>query len=49
MKILITGATGFIGKNLCQELLGKGHKIFALTRKPLKKGLMKKYTILNGM
>lgn len=30
MKILITGAAGFIGSNLCEWLLVRGHKIFAI-------------------
>lgn len=29
-NILITGATGFIGTNLCLNLLKKGHKIYAV-------------------
>jgi len=32
MRVLITGATGFIGTNLCELLLKEGHKIVALTR-----------------
>ena len=32
MKILITGATGFIGKPLCRALLMKGHDVVALVR-----------------
>ena len=32
MKILITGATGFVGKTLTQKLLEKGHEINVLTR-----------------
>lgn len=31
-KILVTGATGFIGKRLVYELLGQGHEIYALVR-----------------
>ena len=27
---LITGATGFIGTNLCLKLLQNGHKIYAI-------------------
>lgn len=34
-KILITGATGFIGKALCNEL-AKEHNVIALTRRPQK-------------
>jgi uncharacterized protein len=33
MKILVTGATGLIGKNLCQRLYSEGHEIVVLTRK----------------
>jgi len=32
MKVLITGATGFIGKPLCRALLFKGHDVVALVR-----------------
>ena len=32
MKILMTGATGFIGKSLCRALLEKGHDVKALVR-----------------
>ena len=34
MKILITGATGLIGKRLVHELLKEGHSVFALSRSP---------------
>ena len=34
MNILITGASGFIGKRLCPVLLEKGHTIIALERAP---------------
>jgi len=36
MKILITGATGFIGSKLTQRLLKEGHEINVLTRNPEK-------------
>jgi uncharacterized protein (TIGR01777 family) len=32
MRILITGATGFIGSHLVHRLLGEGHAVVALTR-----------------
>ncbi len=32
MKILVTGATGFIGGNLAQRLWGQGHEVRALVR-----------------
>lgn len=34
MKILITGATGLIGRRLTERLLGQSHHIMALTRSP---------------
>ena len=32
MKILMTGITGFIGKNLAERLLNNGHEVFAIVR-----------------
>ncbi|MFA5329751.1 MAG: NAD(P)-dependent oxidoreductase [Prolixibacteraceae bacterium] len=32
MKILLTGATGFIGSNIAKGLLGKGYEVFAINR-----------------
>jgi len=29
-KILITGGAGFIGSNLCEYFLGKGHQVVCL-------------------
>ena len=30
MKVLITGAYGFVGTNLCKYLAEKGHECYAL-------------------
>lgn len=32
MKILVTGATGFVGKKLCEELVILGHDVHGVTR-----------------
>lgn len=34
MKILVTGATGLIGRKLCGSLSGEGHTLVALSRSP---------------
>ena len=34
MKVLITGATGLIGRSLCGSLSGDGHTVVALSRSP---------------
>ncbi|MDT8439029.1 MAG: TIGR01777 family oxidoreductase [Wenzhouxiangellaceae bacterium] len=34
MRILITGATGFIGQKLCAELAEQGHELLAVSRSP---------------
>ena len=34
MKLVITGASGFIGRALCAELLKKGHRLTLLTHSP---------------
>jgi len=40
MKILVTGASGFIGGALAGALLSKGHEVFALTRSAAKAGVL---------
>ena len=34
MKALVTGATGFIGSHLCEELVKRGYKVTCLSRNP---------------
>src|SRR5574340_200492 len=34
MKVVVTGATGFIGRKLVTRLLSNGHEVTALTRNP---------------
>ena len=46
MNILVTGANGFIGKNLCKELSSfEGLKIFKVTKKTSMKSLKKKIEV----
>jgi nucleoside-diphosphate-sugar epimerase len=33
-RILVTGAAGFIGRRLCGDLVGRGHTVHGLTRRP---------------
>ena len=34
MTIVVTGGTGFIGNALCRSLVGEGHRVSILTRRP---------------
>lgn len=34
MKVLVTGASGFVGSRLCQDLVDRGHHVVAMTRRP---------------
>ncbi|MFW9830867.1 MAG: NAD-dependent epimerase/dehydratase family protein [Candidatus Thorarchaeota archaeon] len=49
MKILVTGATGFIGKKLVSSLLQKGHEVTALVRKTSDvRGLPRNLRLIEG-
>ncbi|HEY1359481.1 MAG TPA: NAD(P)-dependent oxidoreductase [Thermoleophilaceae bacterium] len=34
MKVLVTGASGFVGRAACAELAGRGHDVVAMVRRP---------------
>jgi uncharacterized protein len=38
VKILISGASGFIGSALAEKLISSGHRVIRLTRRPVTKG-----------
>ncbi|MDI6757788.1 MAG: SDR family NAD(P)-dependent oxidoreductase [Endomicrobiia bacterium] len=42
MKTLVTGAAGFIGTRVTEELLRRGHKVFCLVRTPAKAAHLEK-------
>ena len=40
MRVLVTGATGFVGLGLCRRLAARGDEVVALSRSPDKDGLL---------
>src|SRR5689334_19117463 len=53
MRILVTGATGLIGRHLCRSLLDDGHAVIGLSRSPENaRGLpvteMRRWDAMNG-
>jgi nucleoside-diphosphate-sugar epimerase len=40
MRVLVTGATGFIGQHLCHHLVDQGHSVVALVRTPSKTSVL---------
>ncbi|AZM64091.1 MULTISPECIES: SDR family oxidoreductase [unclassified Streptomyces] len=47
-KILVTGATGTVGRQVVAELLARGHAVRALTRDPAKAGLPAEAEVVQG-
>jgi NADH dehydrogenase len=41
MKVFLTGATGFVGRNILKRLLAEGHSVRALVREPEEAGALK--------
>ncbi|HLD56755.1 MAG TPA: SDR family NAD(P)-dependent oxidoreductase, partial [archaeon] len=53
MKVLVTGGAGFIGSNLTEELVNKGHEVvvldgFVLGRKENLSGVLDKIELVHG-
>ncbi|MFB7942768.1 NmrA family NAD(P)-binding protein [Streptomyces sp. NPDC004779] len=48
MKILVTGATGNVGRNIVEQLVAKGVEVRALTRNPATAGLPAQVEVVQG-
>lgn len=48
MKVLVTGATGLIGRELCAALLARGDAVVALSRRPAPAGLPHGAEVVRG-
>ncbi|MEO8608614.1 MAG: NAD(P)H-binding protein [Chloroflexota bacterium] len=48
MKILVTGATGTVGRNLVEQLVEMGHQVRALTRNPAKANFSEGVEVVTG-
>ncbi|MFI0454319.1 SDR family oxidoreductase [Actinomadura sp. 6N118] len=48
MKILVTGATGFVGRNVVGQLLQRGVRVRGLTRDPASAGLPEAAEVVRG-
>jgi nucleoside-diphosphate-sugar epimerase len=50
MRILVTGATGYIGSMVCETLRAKGHHVVAVVRSPAKRAIVEAlgYEALSG-
>lgn len=47
MKIVIIGATGFVGTHILKEAVGRGHQVIAIARNPEKISPAKGLTVVN--
>ena len=47
MKVFVTGATGFIGKNTVKRLIESGHECICLVRVPVRKTCVGKVWVVS--
>lgn len=45
MRVLLTGATGFIGSHLAEELLKKNYQVYCIVRNPEKLRFLKGFNV----